>query len=33
MIMAELGKPMKKIDATRNTDLEQLEKVSLRSCL
>jgi len=26
-IMAELGKPMKKIDATRSTDLEQLEKV------
>ena len=26
-IMAELGKPMKKIDARRSADLEQLEKV------
>ena len=26
--MRELGKPMKRIDATSTTDLEQLEKVS-----
>jgi hypothetical protein len=31
-IIKELGKPMKQIDASSRTDLDQLEKVSTGGC-